>query len=270
MNLSQFLPDEDYRFTMRFERGSPEKFFAPTGHNARLLAERRRWLDESPSHYAALLNGGEALLGEFVELLRSWPATRDGTGELPDAPAAACVELGRRLEPDFLLLQADAAGALRLLAGCVCFPSSWSLGEKMGCALEEIHGPVPGLNAQLGRPAAGFLSKMAPGISWLRANWGLSRSAELNQHPNRNLPRLDTAVTPDEVWFRVERQALIALPRTAGVLFGIRVEVHSLAELMAETTARQGLRRALETMPEAMAAYKGLAAARAGLIQVLQ
>ena len=140
----------------------------------------------------------------------------------------------------------------------------------MGRPLEEIHGVVPGLNTQLARPISGFLAKMAPGVSWLRANWGLSRSAELNQHPARKLPRLDASVRADEVWLRVERQALVALPANQGVLFGIRVEVFPLAQVQHDRAAAEGLRRALRTMPGEMAAYKGIAAARERIAALLE
>jgi len=265
MNLAQYFPDEDYRLTMRFERQAPEDFFAST--QPHVLVERQRWLAEAPHRYAAVLSEGAPILAEARDLFRSWPATREGLS--PDLPAwEAALELGRQLETDWLLLVPDD-GSFRLVAGCVCFPSSWSLEEKMGHPLEAIHGVVPGLNAQVGKPAAGFLAKMAPGIAWLRANWGLSRSPELNQHPDRQLPRLDATIHAGEVWLRVERQALVALPGTQGVLFGIRVEVYPLADVIADEQARQGLRRALVSMPEAMAAYKGLATARAPLVGFL-
>ena len=324
MKLANLFPDEDYRFAMRFERGRPADFFAPTDAGPHLLAERERWLNDEPAHYAAMLPGGEPLLEETLDLLRAWPATAtiaslrtpeatisSEPSELPltgpsgtlspsegeraevrgistirraakdqgnaskgpslndGSPLARCIELGRKLEPDFLLLKPDAAGVFRLLAGCVCFPSSWSLAEKMGRPLEEVHGVVPGLNTQLSRPIYGFLAKMAPGVSWLRANWGLSRSAELNQHPARKLPRLDASVRADEVWLRVEWQSLVALPANHGVLFGIRIEVFPLAQVKQDRTAAEGLRRALHTMPGEMAAYKGIASARERLVGLL-
>src|SRR6266850_1529475 len=76
MSLAALFPNEDYRFAMRFERGRPEEFFAPTEAGPRLLAERERWLNEEPARYAATLPGGEPLLAETLELLRAWPATR--------------------------------------------------------------------------------------------------------------------------------------------------------------------------------------------------
>lgn len=270
MNLSPLFPDEDYRFALRFERGLPEDFFAPTESGPRLLAERRRWLASEPNDGWALHREGEPLLDETLGLLRSWPATREAVAGLDIAKPKACAELGRSVEPDFLLLRRDDAGAFRLRAGCVCFPSSWNLAEKMGHTLEEIHGVVPGLNSVLARPISGFLERMPAGLSWLRANWGLSRSSELNQHPSRNLPRLDATVRRDEVWLRVERQALVALAQTGGVLFGIRVEVFGLEEVLRDAAATAGFARALRTMSEAMAAYKGIAPARERILSLVR
>jgi hypothetical protein len=158
---------------------------------------------------------------------------------------------------------------MRLLAGCVCFPSSWKLTEKIGHPIEHIHGVVPGLNAAIGPQIHSFLSKLRPGIAWLRANWGLSRSAELNQHPDRNLPRLDAQVSLDEVWLRVEHQALVALPRTQGVLFGIRIAVHPIAKIREDRVLADRFIRALTTMPETMAQYKNISAAKQRIIELV-
>ncbi|MEY4090242.1 MAG: hypothetical protein RJB55_2513, partial [Verrucomicrobiota bacterium] len=44
----------------------------------------------------------------------------------------------------------------------LCFPTSWSLEEKIGRGLEEIHGPVPGLNAALGPSIHQVLGRHTP------------------------------------------------------------------------------------------------------------
>ena len=254
---------------MRFQRGKVGDSFNPWHEPANVLDQRRHWLRHEPDVYSALLPDGAPLLEEFIEQSRRWnfdpPLPSTGAD-----PLATLRAIGESLEPDFLLLKPDEAGAMKLLAGCVCFPSSWSLGEKIGRPLDFIHSVVPGLNEQLGQPIAQFLRRMTPDIAWLRANWGLSRSAELNQHPKRALPRLDASVKLDEVWLRVEHQALVALPRTGGVLFGIRVVVHPLVEVKQNAEAAHGLRRALQTMPEPMAAYKGIDPARAALLKLLE
>ena len=267
MTLAELFPDGDYRFQLRFERGEPADFFAPTPKHTELIAERRRWLRVEPQTYAALLPPGEALLEEVVELAGNW------NGVIPPdsaTPWQKCLALGESWETDYLLLKADEEQKIRLYGGCLCFPSSWRLSEKIGQPIEFIHGPVPGLNASIGAGIHKFLTNLKPGAASLRHNWGLSRSPEMNHHPDRALPRLDATVNADEVWLRVEHQALVALPKSGGILFGIRVVNHPLMEVKEDAIAAARLCLALRTMPEEVAAYKGLATARCRIIQLLQ
>ena len=185
------------------------------------------------------------------------------------SPADGCRWLGERWEPDFLLMKPDASGVFRLCGGALCFPSHWDLREKAGGSMAEIHAPVPGLNATLGRQIDGFLQRIKPGISWQRLNWGLSRTPELNLHPARKLPALDPTVGLDDVWWRIEDQSLVALPESGGILFGIRLVLKSYRDLRADPALRQGMIRALKTMPAPMAAYKGLTSSRQRLIDLL-
>ena len=57
-------------------------------------------------------------------------------------------ELGAAWEPDFVLLRREKSA--KVIGGCVCFPTGWSLEEKQDRALSFAHAPVPGLNSQLG------------------------------------------------------------------------------------------------------------------------
>lgn len=273
MNLAELFPDEDYRFQMRFQRARPAEFFQPTAAHDELTGQRQHWLKSTPQLYAKLLPEGIPLLEETIQSAHEWQSFSQIDESLmsPDRPAwKRCLDLGAKWEPDFLLLKSNGGGPLHLLGGCVCFPSSWSLSEKIGQPIETIHGVVPGLNPELGNQIHAFLSKLKPGVAWLRQNWGLSRSPELNQHPERKLPRLDASVKLEEVFLRVEHQALVALPKTNGILFGIRIAIHPLSELKNDSLAKSRLIRALKSMPEEMAAYKNLAAARATIIALLK
>jgi len=74
----------------------------------------------------------------------------------------------------------------------------------------------------------------------------------------------------DEVWLRVEHQALVALPRTHGILFGIRIANHSLPEVKKDAVVTKRLIRALQTMPEEMARYKNVISARGRILELLR
>jgi len=254
---------------MRFERGDPAAYFAPGEQHERLIEERRRWLTESPSTYAASLPECEPLLRETLDLANDWNPSPD-RASIDVGSSEPLLALARFWEPDFLLLKPTNDAMPTLVGGSVCFPSSWSLEEKMGESIDFIHAVVPGLNDSIGGKVRNFLSRLRPGVAWLRANWGLSRSGELNQHPGRDLPRLDAAAPIDEVWLRVEHQALVALPKSGGILFGIRIETNPLATLLEDAAAMRGLARDLETMPQAMAEYKNIAAIRGRVVEWLR
>lgn len=273
-SLADLFPDENFRFHLTLRRGEPREFFRRQDSSGRLIAERKRWLAAEPSRYSALLPDGEAHLTEFIELCRAWDVLESQeTREigLESAPAGmALKKVGGLLEPDFVFLAADADGNFRMRGGVVCFPSGWALQEKMGHTLEFIHGVVPGLNPLLSSPINQFLSKLKPGVAYQRDNWGIAATDELNQHPLRHLPAPEPPVEFDQLWLRVEYQVLIALPRSKGVLFGIRIVNHRLDSLLHDSGVVRGLTRALVSMPDSVAVYKRLETVRAPLVQALK
>jgi hypothetical protein len=151
----------------------------------------------------------------------------------------------------------------------LCFPTGWALEEKLDHPLDFIHGVVPGLNAALASPIHQFLAKLKPGIAFLRDNWGLTATDELNLQPARRIPPPAPPVALDRLWLRVEHQALVALPRSGGVLFGIRIALHRLDGVARDGAAAAGLRRALATMPGELAAYKRIDRIREAVMALL-
>ena len=253
---SHFLKTGDFRFDMGLRRSSPD-YFRNTGPPG-LLNERRALLEADPASYAVSSEDAGPLLRETAGFARSLG--------IPPVEAASAAELGGAWEPDFVLLDE----ALHVQAGCVCFPSFWSLPEKLGQAIDLVHAPVPGLNAEVGAKIRVFLERLKPGEIWERWNWGLAATPERNCHPVMQRPRLDAAVTLATTWFRVEHQALVRLPETGSILFGIRIHSSTLeAEAAASPEFAPALKRLLETMPEAVLDYKGLAACREGLAGLL-
>lgn len=253
--LATLFPDENYRFHLGLQRGEPAAFFAPRDVSGRVLAERRHWLATDAARYARLLPGYEPLLAETVALAKSWGAAVPVTGD-------ALAGLGGALEPDILLLTPDGGGEHRLVGGVLCFPTAWSLEEKLGQHMGFIHGPVPGLNAAMGAQIGQFLSRLKPGAAYFRQNWGLAAVAALNLHPALQRPRPTLPLNPAQLWLRVEHQALLALAGGGGLVFGIRIELVPIEAVRSDWPAAAGLKRALETMPAAMAEYKGIAAIR--------
>lgn len=265
--LAELLPDEDFRLHLTLRRGRPEDFFRPLDPTGAVRRERARWLAEDPDRYARVLPAGEALIREFAE---QWPAAKAAWPEPAAEPKlrADLWRLGTGCEADLLFLAPDAAGDFRLAAGVLCFPTGWALEEKIGETIDFIHAPVPGLNAALGSPIRSFLGKMRPGLAFLRDNWGIAATEELNLHPARQLPAPARPVGLDRLWLRVEHQMLAALPSGAGIVFAIRIANYRLDDVV-RGGGGPGLKRALATMPADLAAYKRLESVRAELLYLL-
>ena len=266
-STSDLFPSGDFAFHMRFRRGDIPSFYQNSADHAAIVGERRRWLQQDAAKYSAALAESEPLLAEAVEVANSVGVK----ASIGATPSETILNLGAAWEPDLLILKSPSPESQPILrAGSVCFPSAWALEEKIGRPLDEIHAPVPTLNEQFANPVQQFLARIKPGASWERINWGLSRSPELNQHPIRKLPRLDPNVELEEVWFRAEYQSLISLPKTGCVLFGIRLVIEPLETLLKNAEFQTGISRALQSMPESIATYKGIASARARLLELVQ
>jgi hypothetical protein len=259
---TDLFPAGAFRFHLTLRREQPADFFQGRDASGRLLAERARWMDLNLARHVQVRPEGEAVVNEFASWAGGWAAA-------PVRAGTSLPELGRVFEPDMLFLTRDEAGQFRLQAGVVCFPSGWSLEEKMGHSVEFIHDAVPGLNPALGHPIHQFLSRMKPGTAFFRANWGLAATDELNLHPARGIAAPEPPVALDRLWLRIEDQVLVALPQTGGIVFGIRIALWRLDELARDKEAAAGLRRGLATMPADVASYKRVDAIRDELVALL-
>lgn len=249
--LATLFPAGDYRFHLGLQKAEPAEFFAPWDPTGLIVAERRRWLAQDALRYARIEPGSEGLVEETRLLATGWA--------IPCMEATdSLLGLGGALEPDLLWLARDESGTYRLRGGVMCFPTGWALEEKLGHAIDFIHGPVPGLNQSLGLQISQFLARLKPGTACRRHNWGLAATPELNLHPSRGHPQPAPPLNPAQLWLRVEHQILYALPAGHGLLFGIRIEIIDLEQVKNEPVVAQGLSRALISMPKAMAVYKGL------------
>lgn len=267
--LAEIFPDEDHRFHLTLRKGNLADFFRSS--DPTLLTERRAWLEQDPERYAPATAEAEPLLSELETIVEPTgaesPRSPNSAGACPVDVSKRLIQRGGEWEPDFVLLSKDAVGAFRLRGGAVCFPSWWALTEKIGLTLDETHGPVPGLNSDLGPTLSQFLEKLKPGIAYERANWGLAATSELNLHPALSRPRLGLPFAVENTWIRIEDQILAALPRTGGIVFGIRLRIAPLRQFLDDPPLRAGLHRALATFSEPFAAYKGLSPVMSDLLR---
>jgi len=246
----------EFRFSLGIGSVEPADFFRNV-EGDRLLELRRQALDSSVSDYL------QAIRHEGI-----WLAVQDFVNGLePGADTASIDNLGRSWEPDFVIL--DRVTPHQVRGGCVCFPSGWSLREKIAKSLFLTHAPVPGLNDDLGANISKLLSRIEAGQFFQRTNWGLTGTAELDQHPRHNIPAIAPGADPQRVYLRIEWQVLTAISGAA-LLFGIRVFHVPVEEVKSSSELGSRLARNLETMPDAVAQYKRLDQCRGWLVKYLR
>ncbi|MER8391581.1 DUF3445 domain-containing protein [Mesorhizobium sp. M1340] len=253
------------------------------------LAEKRRLYTEIPDKVFVEEQATRDAQREVLDLLgahlaANFPETHrrtdnaieviDGIDNLEGSGTSASFS-------DAPLMRRDESG-WRLAAGSLCFPSSWSLIEKFGKPLQQIHAPVPGFGP--GTRPADLINRMFDGLQGQaveRYNWSIQAGDAL-YHPLSNIERIDRASNrpsrfPDgdidaHAFIRVERQTLRKLPVSGDILFTIRIHLDPLALLerhrdraaLAASFAEQ-----LLALDEAQLDYKGMTADRDRLVERL-
>jgi dimethylamine monooxygenase subunit A len=192
-----------------------------------------------------------------------------------NAPGAPPLRIAASLVQEDLILMRRGETGWRLAAGSLSFPSSWSLREKFGRSIHEVHAPVPGFGAGTRNHEliARMFDHLRPEIAVIRWNWSLYGDDRF-YHPETAGP--DTrrfGQGAERVFLRVERQTLRRLPRSLDILFTIRIHVDPLSALEAHPDAARiaaALATQLGELTEEQAAYKGLTAERDKLIARLE
>ncbi|OQM77081.1 hypothetical protein BFN67_11375 [Pseudaminobacter manganicus] len=262
------------------------------------LAEKQRLYSEIPTDIFVEKNETRDAQREVLGLIESHlaetcPRTHRRKGDrvavigfdddniaLPDAPLAKASML---VQEDLILMRRHNDG-WRLDAGALCFPSSWSLTEKFGRPLQEIHIPIPGFGPgtrpdiliermfdklQVEQPVQRYNWSMQAGDALYLPLSNSQRDIRATERPS-NYPDGDINA---HAFIRVERQTLRKLPTSQDILFTIRIHLDPLRTLekhperarIAASFATQ-----LEALDEAQLDYKGLTADRDALVAFLR
>lgn len=195
------------------------------------------------------------------------------TGESWDRRTIDPLDLaGRLVQEDLCLIQNDVAGPT-FTAATLCFPSRWRLLDKIGKPLSAVHGPVPLYADRLAKPVDRFMRHVKPGHIASRLNWSLLDDPALFQPGGKWRTQASTDITPDNagtrIFLRVERQTLRRLPVTQAVLFGIRVHVYALDQVINNRNRALGLYEAVQALPPEVQHYKSLLPFKPALLQWL-
>ena len=247
--LASLFGPGDYRHRMGLRRAEASEFYAATSAAVAIQSEKRSILDHHGARHTLVTPEGHRAAVEFARMFG-----------LPTAEQETPQDFGRRLslalEPDLLFVQPPDWS---LVWASVCFPSRWSLEGKAQRPLAWIHAAVPALNSELGNKIATFFARLPPGEGWRRANWGLSASAQANQHPEEAIPPLTAGTAPGGIFVRVEDQHLLKLPETGTIAFGIRIRSFAWEAVLRDQTVATHLLGKLRTMSPEIARYKAVA-----------
>ena len=199
----------------------PAAWLEPGADTAAQMAYRRDLLDTARDAVLAALPESAQAGDELRE------AVATHTGQTPPDDPSPLGQVGRMVQEDFCLLEQRAAGAeYRLTAAILCFPSRWSLAEKLGHPLTHIHAPVPDYSDDLARRVNRLFEGVRVGHPLWRANWTIHPTDELHQ-PSGNWRQAEDG----PLHIRVERQTFLRLPRSGAVVFGIRTYIDPLDAL---------------------------------------
>lgn len=176
-----------------------------------------------------------------------------------------------------LLLMSRNEESWRLSAASLSFPSSWSLADKFGRSMNDIHAPVPDFHA--GTRNADLINRMfdnlRPDRSVWRINWSLQADGNL-YHPIPSVHKnsaYGSGALYDRTFIRIERQTLRKLPVSGDILFTIRIHLNPVDALRRHPDGIRlsgQLAEQIEALDEVKLNYKGLTKIRDDLLAELR
>lgn len=185
-------------------------------------------------------------------------------GDVHSLPYEPFEYITRQAQGDFTL-QDQRNDNLYIDGGIATTQADWSLEFNVGMTFHEWHGPVP-VAHDLGvfDRALKYLMRIQQGRPARRLNWTMTVNPRLDTSPE-NYPIWGpdrAALTPetigDKLHLRVELQTLFRLPRSNGLLFGVRAYLASIADLARVPGWGRRLHRVLRDLHPEIASYKGL------------
>lgn len=220
----------------------------------------RSMIHDYPEHFTLTIDGNSWLWQNH--LLRN--STQFVFGD-PDSLALEPLDwLGRQIQEDILLLNGTEEDGMPLVAGHLCFPNAWCLDDKMAQSFLEIHQPVPVFMAAVGRSTSLLMARLKAGRPVWRANWSLMTTSLLSLPPDvlHQEQLYQEPMTLEDIgercFVRVERQILLRLPKTNGILFTVRTYREPISAVIKTPGYAQRIARTLQTAPEDFLQYKGI------------
>lgn len=245
------------------------------------LELKRKLLSESPAEYfRALPESAQAQRDAAILICTEAPFIAENSNVNTDEAvnlSHECenplYEIARHVQEDLAIVSGDPKHGFRLIAGAITFPSGWSIVEKIGLSMLNVHAPVPAYEAKLHAPTEKLLERIVQGRPVCRLNWGVRPSPQLDQSPKHQQKlqaaqsTINAANAGQRCWLRVERQTLARLTPSNDVLFAIHTHQERIRDL--SNTQQEMLLGVLQTCPDETLAYKGILPIRTAVLDYL-
>jgi dimethylamine monooxygenase subunit A len=204
------------------------------------LAEKARLTTLHRPQVIAALPGSGAAQAELLILVLDDLRARPGfhlSGDRvlrPDGetvkvdPSDPLLTLSRLVQEDFCIHQKRGDEHV-LTAALLCFPSAWTLAEKIGRPLTRIHQPVARYDSDVAARVQRMFDMVRADRPLWRANMLRYDRFDLFQPHSEAAPR--PVGTPASPYVRMERQTIRRLPASDAVVFSIHTTMVARATL---------------------------------------
>ena len=166
------------------------------------------------------------------------------------------LELASLLVQEDLIVMRPVKDTFSLQSASLCAPTRWSLKEKFGQTLSEIHKGVPGYIEKIDSRVVKIFNNLPNEKIFERFNWSIFDSPELFQPAqSKSLVEINN-LEPENLYLRVERQTIRRLNISMSVLFTVRVHVDHITSILSCKKSILDLIKAIKSLDEDMKSYK--------------
>jgi hypothetical protein len=231
------------------------------------IAMKRELLRLRRDEVVGLADGGSDAAEEAAMLIAGFcGASVQGRG------IDALIEASLLVADDVVVMQPmnidGGEQQLVVVAGVVCSPSRWSIQTKLNNSMMAVHVPVPQYADHVGKAVDTTLSRLRVDQPMVRSNWTIEDHCALFQPVAPKGPLVQDVT---QLWIRMERQTLRALPQTGGSMFTIRTYQQPIAEYVARgKDVASTLYSLVKRLPDDVAKYKSMLHYRDALLEWLK
>ena len=228
------------------------------------IAMKRELLRLRRDEVVGLADGGSDAAEEAATLIAGFCGAA-----VQEQGIDALIEASLLVADDIVVMQPMGdEQQLVVVAGVVCSPSRWNIQTKLNSNMMAVHVPVPQYAEHVGKAVDTTLSRLRVDQPMVRSNWTIEDHCALFQPVAPKGPLVQDVT---QLWIRMERQTLRALPQTGGSMFTIRTYQQPITEYVARgKDVASTLYSLVKRLPDDVAKYKSMLHYRDALLKWLE